>query len=312
MTGDGGLVEVQATAERTPLSRASLDELLALAADGIERLRDGPAGRRGGGRLARTASRVRLVLATRNEHKLRELAELLRRVRARAAARRRCELPPETGHHVRRQRARARRARRPSPPGCPRSPTTRGSRPPRSAGAPGVWSARYAGDGATDEENLAKLLREVPGRRPPREPTCARSSTWSRAAARRSSTAAARACSPTSRAATAASATTRPSCPSDLGRRPHDGRARPRTRRTRSATAAAPRARSPASCGTSRTTTARPPAGASGGDGCVSRRRRRRSMLTGAAVATTRAVGPTRRCRARTARRRSRSSRTRC
>ena len=39
MTGDGGLVEVQATAERTPLSRASLDDLLALAASGIERLR---------------------------------------------------------------------------------------------------------------------------------------------------------------------------------------------------------------------------------------------------------------------------------
>jgi ribonuclease PH len=39
MTGDGGLVEVQATAERTPLSRASLDELLGLAAAGIERLR---------------------------------------------------------------------------------------------------------------------------------------------------------------------------------------------------------------------------------------------------------------------------------
>jgi ribonuclease PH len=43
MTGDGGLVEVQATAERTPLSRASLDELLALAADGIERLREAQA-----------------------------------------------------------------------------------------------------------------------------------------------------------------------------------------------------------------------------------------------------------------------------
>src|SRR5204862_1269430 len=40
MTGDGGLVEVQATAERTPLSRASLDELLALAAAGIEQLRE--------------------------------------------------------------------------------------------------------------------------------------------------------------------------------------------------------------------------------------------------------------------------------
>jgi ribonuclease PH len=39
MTGDGGLVEVQATAERTPLSRAHLDELLALAQSGIEGLR---------------------------------------------------------------------------------------------------------------------------------------------------------------------------------------------------------------------------------------------------------------------------------
>ncbi len=39
MTGDGGLVEVQATAERTPLSRAHLDELLALAATGIAELR---------------------------------------------------------------------------------------------------------------------------------------------------------------------------------------------------------------------------------------------------------------------------------
>ena len=39
MTGDGGLVEVQATAERTPLSRAHLDDLLALAAGGIVELR---------------------------------------------------------------------------------------------------------------------------------------------------------------------------------------------------------------------------------------------------------------------------------
>jgi ribonuclease PH len=39
MTGDGDLVEVQATAERTPLSRAHLDDLLALAATGIAALR---------------------------------------------------------------------------------------------------------------------------------------------------------------------------------------------------------------------------------------------------------------------------------
>nr|WP_270024586.1 ribonuclease PH [Solirubrobacter phytolaccae] len=40
MTGEGGLVEVQATAERTPLSRAHLDELLALAEAGIQGLRE--------------------------------------------------------------------------------------------------------------------------------------------------------------------------------------------------------------------------------------------------------------------------------
>ena len=48
VTGDGGLVEVQATAERTPLSRASLDDLLALAGPGIEALREAQAQATGG------------------------------------------------------------------------------------------------------------------------------------------------------------------------------------------------------------------------------------------------------------------------
>jgi ribonuclease PH len=39
MTGEGTLVEVQATAERTPLSRTHLDDLLELAAAGVEDLR---------------------------------------------------------------------------------------------------------------------------------------------------------------------------------------------------------------------------------------------------------------------------------
>ena len=38
MTGSGGLVEVQGTAEGTPFSRAELDALLQLAQDGITRL----------------------------------------------------------------------------------------------------------------------------------------------------------------------------------------------------------------------------------------------------------------------------------
>ena len=43
MTGEGGLVEVQATAERTPVSRASLDSLLSLAEPAIAALRDAQA-----------------------------------------------------------------------------------------------------------------------------------------------------------------------------------------------------------------------------------------------------------------------------
>ena len=39
MTGDGRLVEVQATAERIPFSRADLDGLLELAQSGVERIR---------------------------------------------------------------------------------------------------------------------------------------------------------------------------------------------------------------------------------------------------------------------------------
>jgi ribonuclease PH len=40
MSGEGGLVEVQATAEKTPVSRASFDQLLALAEPAIGRLRE--------------------------------------------------------------------------------------------------------------------------------------------------------------------------------------------------------------------------------------------------------------------------------
>jgi len=40
ITGEGGLVELQTTAERTPLSRAHLEDLLGLAEAGIARLRE--------------------------------------------------------------------------------------------------------------------------------------------------------------------------------------------------------------------------------------------------------------------------------
>jgi XTP/dITP diphosphohydrolase len=103
---------------------------------------------------------VRLVLASRNEHKLRELSELLRphELEPLPAG---VELPPETGttfaaNALVKARATAMATGRPA------VADDSGIEAAALNGAPGVWSARYAGERATDEQNLAKLLREVP------------------------------------------------------------------------------------------------------------------------------------------------------
>jgi XTP/dITP diphosphohydrolase len=103
---------------------------------------------------------VRLVVATRNEHKLRELVQLMRPHKLDPLPDE-IELPPETGTTFADNalvKARAAAA------GTGRAAIADDSGIEAAAlnGAPGVWSARYAGDHATDEENLAKLLREVP------------------------------------------------------------------------------------------------------------------------------------------------------
>ena len=103
-----------------------------------------------------------LVLATRNEHKLRELARGAARHRARAAARRRSSCRPRTGTPS----PRTRWARREPPhaaTGRPAIADDSGIEAAALGGEPGVRSARYAGEDATDEENLAKLLAEVGG-----------------------------------------------------------------------------------------------------------------------------------------------------
>ncbi len=103
---------------------------------------------------------MRAVLATRNEHKLRELSELLRRVELEPLPPD-VQLPPETGTtFADNALVKARVAAIAT--GMPAIADDSGIEAAALGGAPGVWSARYAGDDATDEENLAKLLREVP------------------------------------------------------------------------------------------------------------------------------------------------------
>ncbi len=103
---------------------------------------------------------MRLLLATHNEHKRRELARLLpdhEIARLTDAV----ELPPEDGEtFVENALGKARAAARAT--GQVTIADDSGIAAAALGGAPGVRSARYAGEGASDEQNLAKLLREVP------------------------------------------------------------------------------------------------------------------------------------------------------
>ena len=103
---------------------------------------------------------MQLVLASRNDHKLRELRALLEPhelVPLPAGV----ELPPEVGetfadNAIIKARAAA------DATGSPAVADDSGIAAAALGGRPGVRSARYAREQATDEENLAKLLHEVP------------------------------------------------------------------------------------------------------------------------------------------------------
>jgi XTP/dITP diphosphohydrolase len=100
-----------------------------------------------------------LVVATRNEHKLRELAELMPDVGLQPLPDE-VELPPEDGESFADNaliKARAAQAAT----GRMAVADDSGIEAAALGGRPGVRSARYAGEGASDEENLAKLLQEV-------------------------------------------------------------------------------------------------------------------------------------------------------
>lgn len=108
---------------------------------------------------------MRLLLATHNEHKRRELERLLGGAEGTGwqieALPEEVELPPEDGetfaeNALGKARAAAQATGRLS------IADDSGIAAAALAGAPGVRSARYAGEGASDQENLAKLMREAP------------------------------------------------------------------------------------------------------------------------------------------------------
>jgi len=103
---------------------------------------------------------LKLVLATRNPHKVRELGGLMAPHEIEPLPDD-AELPPETGetfaeNALEKARAAARATGRPA------IADDSGIEAEALGGRPGVRSARFAGEDASDEENLDKLLREAP------------------------------------------------------------------------------------------------------------------------------------------------------
>jgi XTP/dITP diphosphohydrolase len=100
-----------------------------------------------------------LIFATGNKHKLREMRELLPGIELEPLPRG-VELPPEEGDGfaaIALDKARAAHAAT----GEPTIADDSGIGAVALGGRPGIHSARYGGEGASDEENLEKLLREV-------------------------------------------------------------------------------------------------------------------------------------------------------
>lgn len=104
---------------------------------------------------------MRLLLASRNEHKLRELRPLLAPHELLELPEG-VELPPEIGATFAENALPKARAAAEAT-GMAAIADDSGIEAHALGGAPGVRSARFAGEEATDEENLAKLLREVSG-----------------------------------------------------------------------------------------------------------------------------------------------------
>jgi len=100
-----------------------------------------------------------LIFATGNKHKLREMCELLPEVELEPLPEG-VELPPEEGESfaaIALDKARTAHAAT----GKASIADDSGIGATALGGRPGIHSARYGGEGASDEENLDKLLREV-------------------------------------------------------------------------------------------------------------------------------------------------------
>jgi len=172
MTGQGEYVEIQGTAEQKPFNTEQLAELLSLANAGILSLVDMQAEYLPDLKLWIPPPRMmtmiqkidKLVIATLNKHKVDEIQDWFSSlgVEVLALSGFSSVMPPETGQTFSENAIiKARYGFEVS--GLPALADDSGLEVDALGGAPGVYSARYAGEDANDFSNNHKLLKELQG-----------------------------------------------------------------------------------------------------------------------------------------------------
>lgn len=155
MADDGSLIEVQGASEGKPFTRDQLGEMLDCAEKGLRHLFD----------CQKAAARPTLVIASNNEHKIRELEAILApqyRVRSMRAALGQALEIEETGETFE-ENALIKARKVAELTGSAALADDSGLMVDALGGAPGVYSARFAGLGATDETNNRLLLDRLRG-----------------------------------------------------------------------------------------------------------------------------------------------------
>ena len=144
MTGSGGIVEVQGTAEQRAFSQAQFAQLMALAKRGIAELVRAEAHRRLMGATLRRGTR--LVVASHNDGKVREIGDLVAPFGVEAVSAGELGLPePEETGYTFEDNAETQGGGRGASLRLPALADDSGLEVEALGGAPGIYSARWAG-----------------------------------------------------------------------------------------------------------------------------------------------------------------------